>query len=142
MSTIRTGSGIIKFMSAGLRNVNATNQFVGIGSTVSCRHSLKEQVNCMSNSSNVSHWIDLVKGGDSVAVNRIWQHYFDRLVRSVRHKLYGQNRAVSDEEDIVLSVFDSFYSAVKVALNTKTTSLIARVALTTCQTVDTTTFRH
>lgn len=67
----------------------------------------------MSKSTNVSHWIDLVKHGDSTAANRIWQHYFDRLVRSVRHRLYGQNRAVSDEEDIVLSVFDSFYSAVE-----------------------------
>jgi DNA-directed RNA polymerase specialized sigma24 family protein len=65
----------------------------------------------MSDSTNVSHWIDLVKAGDSVAANRIWQHYFDRLVRSVRARLYGQNRAVSDEEDIVLSVFDSFYNA-------------------------------
>ena len=54
-----------------------------------------------------------IKDGDSTAANRLWQHYFDRLVRSVRHRLYGQNRAVSDEEDIVLSVFDSFYSAVK-----------------------------
>jgi DNA-directed RNA polymerase specialized sigma24 family protein len=67
----------------------------------------------MSKSTNVSHWIDLVKAGDSAAANRIWQHYFDRLVRSVRARLYGQNRAVSDEEDIVLSVFDSFYSAVE-----------------------------
>ncbi|HIE97038.1 MAG TPA: RNA polymerase subunit sigma-70 [Fuerstia sp.] len=67
----------------------------------------------MSKSTNVSHWIDLVKHGDSTAANRIWQHYFDRLVRSVRHRLYGQNRAVSDEEDIVLSVFDSFYCAVE-----------------------------
>ncbi len=67
----------------------------------------------MSKSTNVSHWIDLVKHGDSTAANRIWQHYFERLVRSVRHRLYGQNRAVSDEEDIVLSVFDSFYSAVE-----------------------------
>lgn len=67
----------------------------------------------MSSSNNVSHWIDLVKGGDSVAANQIWQHYFDKLVRSVRHKLYGQNRAISDEEDIVLSVFDSFYCAVE-----------------------------
>ncbi len=65
----------------------------------------------MSESQNVSHWINLVKHGDSAAANRIWQHYFDRLVRSVRHRLYGQNRAVSDEEDIVLSVFDSFYAA-------------------------------
>ncbi|MFC1759548.1 ECF-type sigma factor, partial [Planctomycetota bacterium] len=64
-----------------------------------------------SKSTNVSHWIDLVKAGDSAAANRIWQHYFDRLVRSVRARLYGQNRAVSDEEDIVLSVFDSFYNA-------------------------------
>lgn len=65
----------------------------------------------MSDSKNVSHWIELVKVGDSEAANRIWQHYFDRLVRSVRGRLYGQNRAVSDEEDIVLSVFDSFYLA-------------------------------
>ncbi len=67
----------------------------------------------MSNSKRVSHWIDLVKLGDSVAANQIWQHYFDRLVRSVRQKLHGQNRAISDEEDIVLSVFDSFYIAVE-----------------------------
>ncbi len=65
----------------------------------------------MTNSKNVSHWIDLVKAGDSVAANRLWQHYFDRLVRAVRGRLAGQNRAVSDEEDIVLSVFDSFYHA-------------------------------
>ena len=65
----------------------------------------------MSKSTNISHWIDLVKGGDSAAADRIWQHYFDRLVRSVRARLHGQNRAVSDEEDIVLSVFDSFYNA-------------------------------
>lgn len=65
----------------------------------------------MSKSRNVSHWIELVKAGDSIAANRIWHHYFDRLVRSVRARLYGQNRGVSDEEDIVLSVFDSFYHA-------------------------------
>ena len=57
----------------------------------------------MSESKNVSHWINLVKGGDASAANQIWQHYFDRLVRSVRRRIYGQNRAVSDEEDIVLS---------------------------------------
>ncbi|MGB7346328.1 MAG: ECF-type sigma factor [Pirellulaceae bacterium] len=67
----------------------------------------------MSDDTNVSHWIDLIKHGDSVAANRIWQHYFDRLVRSVRQKLNGQSRSVSDEEDIALSVFDSFYCAVQ-----------------------------
>ena len=67
----------------------------------------------MPESQNISHWINQIKHGDSLAANRIWKHYFDRLVRSVRQRLYGQNRAVSDEEDIVLSVFDSFYAAVE-----------------------------
>ncbi len=65
----------------------------------------------MSDTSDVSHWINRIKEGDSAAADRIWHHYFDRLVRSVRRGLHGQNRAVSDEEDIVLSVFDSFYAA-------------------------------
>ena len=65
----------------------------------------------MSESHEVSHWINLVKQGDASAANQIWHHYFDRLIRAVRQRLGGQNRAVSDEEDIVVSVFDSFYVA-------------------------------
>lgn len=65
----------------------------------------------MSDSKHVSHWIDLVKDGDSLAAHQIWHHYFDRLVRAVRGRLSGQNRSVTDEEDVVLSVFNSFYEA-------------------------------
>lgn len=65
----------------------------------------------MSDRKSVSHWIDLAKAGDSAAVDRIWRHYFDRLVRVIRARLHGNDRAVTDEEDIALSVFDSFYDA-------------------------------
>jgi DNA-directed RNA polymerase specialized sigma24 family protein len=65
----------------------------------------------MSDSTDISHWIDLVKAGDSAAAERIWRHYFERLVRSVRARLRGSDQAVSDEEDIALSVSDSFYEA-------------------------------
>ena len=65
----------------------------------------------MQESENVSHWINLVKDGDSIAANRIWHLYFERLVGAVRRRIQGQNRATSDEEDIALSVFDSFYQA-------------------------------
>lgn len=65
----------------------------------------------MSESEAVTHWIERIKTGDSAAAERIWRHYFDRLVRAVRRRLLGQDRAVSDEEDVVLSVFDSFYKA-------------------------------
>ncbi len=60
---------------------------------------------------NVSHWIDQVKAGESDAAIRIWHHYFDRLVQAARKRLRGQKRAVEDEEDIVVSVFESFYRA-------------------------------
>jgi RNA polymerase sigma factor (sigma-70 family) len=65
----------------------------------------------MPDSENVSHWIDEVKAGDSIAAHQIWQHYYQRLVRSVRQNLRGQHRGMADEEDIVISVFESFYRA-------------------------------
>lgn len=64
-----------------------------------------------SKNQNVSHWINLIKTGDSTAANRLWKLYYDRLVRAVRKRLFGQNRAISDEDDVVLSVFESFYAA-------------------------------
>jgi RNA polymerase sigma factor (sigma-70 family) len=65
----------------------------------------------MQDNKNVSRWIEQVKQGDSAAANDLWHHYFDRLVRIVRQRIYGRNRAVSDEEDVVVSVFESFYRA-------------------------------
>lgn len=66
----------------------------------------------MTNEKNVSHWIDQVKAGDSIAAHELWHHYYDRLIRKVRGHLQGRNRGgVSDEEDIVVSVFESFYRA-------------------------------
>lgn len=62
-------------------------------------------------SQDISHWIDQLKEGNSVAAGQIWHLYFERLIRAVRQRLRGQNRAVSDEEDIVASVFESFYQA-------------------------------
>ncbi len=65
----------------------------------------------MSDDNNVSHWILQVKDGDSQAAHQLWHHYYDRLVRSARNHLRGQNRGMTDEEDIVVSVFESFYRA-------------------------------
>ncbi|MCR9293737.1 MAG: ECF-type sigma factor [bacterium] len=62
---------------------------------------------------SVSNWIDEVREGRSTAAMHIWQHYFDRLVRAARARLKGQDRGMADEEDIVVSVFESFYRAAK-----------------------------
>jgi RNA polymerase sigma factor (sigma-70 family) len=42
------------------------------------------------------------------AAQRLWEHYFERLVRLARKKLGPGKRRMSDEEDVVLSAFDSF----------------------------------
>jgi DNA-directed RNA polymerase specialized sigma24 family protein len=57
---------------------------------------------------SITHWLDQVKQGDSLAAQQLWQQYFHRLVRLARKKLKDAPRRVADEEDVVLSAFDSF----------------------------------
>lgn len=60
----------------------------------------------------VTMWFrQLTPGGDAAAAQRLWQHYYERLLRLARAKLGSANRRVSDEEDVVLSAFHSFYQA-------------------------------
>lgn len=62
----------------------------------------------MSLSGSVSHWINLLKGGDRAAIQQVWEAYFPRLVGLARKKLRESPRRAADEEDVALSAFDSF----------------------------------
>jgi DNA-directed RNA polymerase specialized sigma24 family protein len=57
---------------------------------------------------SVSHWIGALKEGDALAAQRLWERYFDALVRLARSKLGAIPRRDADEEDIALSAFHSF----------------------------------
>jgi DNA-directed RNA polymerase specialized sigma24 family protein len=57
---------------------------------------------------SVSHWIGALKEGDALAAQRLWERYFDALVRLARTKLGATPRRDADEEDIALSAFHSF----------------------------------
>lgn len=52
--------------------------------------------------------IDMLKGGDHAAAERLWQTYIRRLVGLARAKIGGAPRRAADEEDVALSAFDSF----------------------------------
>ena len=67
----------------------------------------------MSFDESVSHWIDQVRTGDSLAAQQIWQRYYERLVQRARLQLNKQKLPVSDEEDVAISVFESFYRAAR-----------------------------
>ncbi len=64
----------------------------------------------MTSSGSVTHWIQLLQAGEDSAIRDIWERYFRRLVGLARTKLQvrGAARRVADEEDVALSVFDSF----------------------------------
>ncbi len=51
-----------------------------------------------------------LQAGDGVAARFLWDRYFERLVRLARARLRASPRrsAEADEEDVVLSAFDSF----------------------------------
>jgi DNA-directed RNA polymerase specialized sigma24 family protein len=59
---------------------------------------------------SVTRWLGDLKGGDPDAARRLWERYFERLVRRARRKLRQahQQGAVADPEDAALSAFDSF----------------------------------
>src|SRR5271163_1354147 len=62
----------------------------------------------MTSGGSVTHWIQLLEAGEDAAARAIWERYFRRLVGLAREKLRGAARRVADEEDVALSVLDSF----------------------------------
>jgi DNA-directed RNA polymerase specialized sigma24 family protein len=61
----------------------------------------------------ISTWIHQLRAGNHDAAERLWEHYFARLVGLARKKLAGVPRQAADEEDIALSAFDSFCRGVE-----------------------------
>src|SRR5258706_10270369 len=66
----------------------------------------------MSSGGSVTHWINMLKGGDADGVQKLWEAYFPRLVGMARKKLREAPRRAADEEDVALSAFDSFCDGV------------------------------
>ncbi len=56
----------------------------------------------------ITQWIEQLKEGDSDAAEKLWQRYFEQIVRLARRRLEGAGRAAADEEDVALSAFKSF----------------------------------
>lgn len=61
----------------------------------------------------VSCWIELVKSGDETATAEVWNNFYARLIGLARRKLQGAPRRVADEEDVVLSAFETFFRRAK-----------------------------
>ena len=62
----------------------------------------------MSQGDSVTYWLDGLKAGDDDSIQRLWDRYFQRLVRLAGTRLPGHARRAIDEEDVALSAFQSF----------------------------------
>jgi DNA-directed RNA polymerase specialized sigma24 family protein len=62
----------------------------------------------MSTQGSITHWLNGLRTGESVAARKLWENYFHRLVELARKKLHALPRVAADEEDVALSAFDSF----------------------------------
>lgn len=65
----------------------------------------------MVDEAEVTQWVRQLADGDELAAQRIWEQYCKRLIALARRKLGDLPRRVSDEEDVVLSAFNSFCQA-------------------------------
>ena len=62
----------------------------------------------MPHEDSVTIWIDGVKAGDGADIQKLWDRYFERLVRLAGARLPHHCRRSFDEEDVALSAFQSF----------------------------------
>ena len=67
----------------------------------------------MPGENSVALWLQGVKGGDPDAAQQLWERYWGRLLALVRQKLPAHTRRTFDEEDIALSAFRCFFTAVE-----------------------------
>ena len=56
---------------------------------------------------SVTAWIGDLKDGQDTASQKIWERYFERLVRVASRQLGAAPRRIADEEDVAVSVFDT-----------------------------------
>src|SRR5262245_43544207 len=62
----------------------------------------------VSHADSIIRCIDMLKGGDHEAAERLWATYIRRLVGLARARIGTAPRRAADEEDVALSAFDSF----------------------------------
>ena len=63
----------------------------------------------MASEGSITRCILMLKAGDREAAQKLWDAYFQRLVGLARARLRNTSRRATNEEDVALSAFDSFY---------------------------------
>ncbi len=63
----------------------------------------------MSETGDVTKWIKGLKSGDQESARKLWEQYFQKLIRLVEQKLPAKAQRVYDGEDVALSALKSLF---------------------------------
>jgi DNA-directed RNA polymerase specialized sigma24 family protein len=63
-----------------------------------------------SNENPITEWIEAVRHGDEQSAKKLWDCYFERLLKFARRQMSSIPGAVYDEEDTAISTFRILYS--------------------------------
>jgi RNA polymerase sigma factor (sigma-70 family) len=58
--------------------------------------------------SSVTTWIGQLRQGDGAAAQKLWERYLEQLIALASQRLRNAPKRVSDEEDLVVNVFEEF----------------------------------
>lgn len=64
--------------------------------------------NSISDTGSISDWITRLERHETVAIEKLWHRYYDRLIGLAKLKLRSFIRRVADEEDVVQDTLNSF----------------------------------
>ena len=78
-------------------------------------HDKGEKAPANSAEASVTQWIAGLKARKAEAADRLWNRYFERLVRLARKKLGSAPRRAADEEDVAAIVFRNLWQGAEAA---------------------------
>jgi DNA-directed RNA polymerase specialized sigma24 family protein len=67
----------------------------------------------MTRLGTVTVWLHELQAGEALAVQKLWERYFPRMVEQARRQLRSIPRRAADEEDVALDAFHSFCRAAR-----------------------------
>ena len=62
---------------------------------------------------SITGWIRGSEAGDGQSQEMLWNHYFDRVVRLARSRMYAIQASVYDEEDAAVSALNSVFRGIR-----------------------------
>ncbi|MEM6471694.1 MAG: ECF-type sigma factor [Planctomycetota bacterium] len=61
----------------------------------------------------IQKMVDRVRAGDDEAAHHLWERYFPEVIRLAGQRMRGRANTVADEEDVAISVMESFFRAAR-----------------------------